>query len=657
MPDRWQSFPVEFRGGLVTNLSPLQQGTQSPGSATILRNFEPSIEGGYRRIEGYDKYSDTYVQPYGEPLVQGSSQTGTSLDIANIYTEPQDGDTFTIAGVSGTYTIATGGVSYNSSTKTATLTLTTSLDSSPADQALLTFGNTDDLVRGINYYSSRAVAVRNQSIFTSTGSGWTRINAPAYGSVKVNGGAQTGTSLIVDGLTGTPQTGDTFTVAGIEKVYTVSSVGTITSGGGTLTISPALASSPADNADITFLSSEWLGGTKTRFAHYNFSGTEKLVLVNGSNTPATFDGTDYLPIQDIPADIDGAEHVVEFKSHLFFAKGTTLSFSAPFSDTDFSAASGAGVIEFDNEITDILAFREQLIIFTKRTIFLLAGSTIADFQVQPITKDIGAIQADTVQEVGGDLMFLAADGFRLLSGTERNNDFGLGVVSKVIQSEVLNFIEKSTSFASVVIRGKSQYRILGYNQNFTDSAALGIMGVQFAPQGGAQMAWAETRGINAYVAYSEYVQDEELILFANDDGYVYRMESGNSFDGSDIPSTFTTPYLSITDPTTRKNLYKMKLFFDPEGSFSTTLTTRFDFDQLNVVQPNAVDISNVTATGAYYGAALYGGGTYAENLKYIVDQQLVGSGFVVSFNFESISQDPSFALDAMILEYGQYGRR
>ena len=54
--DKWQTYPVEFRGGLVTNLSPLQQGINAPGSARILRNFEPSVEGGYRRIEGYDKY-------------------------------------------------------------------------------------------------------------------------------------------------------------------------------------------------------------------------------------------------------------------------------------------------------------------------------------------------------------------------------------------------------------------------------------------------------------------------------------------------------------------------------------------------------------------------------------------------------------------------
>ena len=56
MPDRWQTHAFEFKGGLITNLSPFQQGIQAPGSARILRNFEPSVFGGYRRIEGFEKF-------------------------------------------------------------------------------------------------------------------------------------------------------------------------------------------------------------------------------------------------------------------------------------------------------------------------------------------------------------------------------------------------------------------------------------------------------------------------------------------------------------------------------------------------------------------------------------------------------------------------
>ena len=95
MADAWQTYAFEFKGGLVSNLSPLQQGTQLPGSARLLKNFEPSTEGGYRRIQGFAKYVPAFVPAYGEPKVQGSGQTGTSLTLANIYTSPVVGDSFT----------------------------------------------------------------------------------------------------------------------------------------------------------------------------------------------------------------------------------------------------------------------------------------------------------------------------------------------------------------------------------------------------------------------------------------------------------------------------------------------------------------------------------------------------------------------------------
>ena len=68
MPTNRQTYPIKFSGGLITNMSPLQQGMEMPGSARILRNFEPSIEGGYKRILGYDKYDLDVIPPYGIPV-------------------------------------------------------------------------------------------------------------------------------------------------------------------------------------------------------------------------------------------------------------------------------------------------------------------------------------------------------------------------------------------------------------------------------------------------------------------------------------------------------------------------------------------------------------------------------------------------------------
>jgi hypothetical protein len=410
MPDRWSTYAFDFRGGLISDLSPLQQGIKLPGSARVLRNFEPSIEGGYTRIAGYEKYDSAFVPAYGEPKVHGGSQTGTTLIIGNLFQEPVAGSTLTIAGVTGTYTIASGGVSYSATNKRATLTLTTSLASSPADKAAVTFTSQTGLITGLATWNSNVVVVRNNSVYKGTGSGWTRINVPSYGTVLVNGGSQTGGSLIVDGLTGIPQAGDTFTVAGIDLIYTVLATATVTSGGATLSISPNLASSPADNAAVTWLTANRTATTKNRFAKYRIGTTEKIAGVDGTNYPFIYDGTTYTQLNSAPSDVLGAEHVVFFKNQMFFAKGDILTFTSPYTDSDFNSANGSGVISVGSRITGIVSFRDQLIIFAEEKIDRLTGNTIADFVLQPITRNMGCVDTDTIQEVGGDLMFLGPDG-------------------------------------------------------------------------------------------------------------------------------------------------------------------------------------------------------------------------------------------------------
>jgi len=659
MVDRWQTYPVEFRGGLITNLSPLQQGVNAPGSARILRNFEPSIEGGYRRIEGYDKYDSNLIPPYGAPVVHGSSQTGTTLVIGNIHTTPEDGDTLTISGVTGTYTIASAGVTFDGTNNRATLTLTTSLDSSPANAASVTFTSTTSnyLALGVASWEDQAIVAKNDDVFSTTGSGYTHINVPNYGTVLVDGGSQTGTSLIVDGLTSAPQAGDVFKIAGVDLVYTVTADATVTSGSATLTIDPALDSSPADDAALTFLSTSREGAVKTRFAKYNLTGTEKVAIVDGTNAPALYDGSTFTVLNSAPTDVIGATHVVEFKKALFFGKGTTLTFTSPYADDSFSVANGSGTIDVGGVITGLFVFRQQLIIFTERHIQQLLGNTVADFNLQPITEDIGCIEGDTIQEIGGDIIFLGPDGLRLLSATERIGDFGLAAISKPIQKNMTNFIAANTSYTSTIIREKSQYRLLGYNNNIKQENAQGIIATQFAEQGGSGTGFAETRGIRAYVADSNYNATTEVVFFANDDGYLYQMESGNSFDGSNIQTTFATPHLPIQDPRVRKTFYKLFLYTDPQGSVNFDVSLKLDFDGQNVIQPTPISFANTTGVVGFYGTGTYGTISYGSKLQKLFEGQVIGSGFAVSFQFSSDNSDPPFSLDALTVEYGINDRR
>ena len=614
MPTTWKTYPLEFKGGLISNLSPLQHGMQLPNTARVLSNFEPSVQGGFRRIEGFQKFDDNQVPPYGEPKVSTTvSSGGSSIVLANMFSSPSVGDTFTVAGNAQVYTIPSVDTTDLTANKRVTVGFTPNLVANATDQVAVTFVTGSGDMEGVASFEDTAVVARGGNLFRSAGSAsnWTRINVPAYGTVLVNGGSQTGSTLAIDGLTAAPQAGDTFTVAGIAKVYTVTADATVSSGGSTININPALASSPSDDAAVTFLSSDRSLMSKHRFASFNFNGTETLVGVDEVNKPFTFDGSTFTSIDNAPSDVVGATHVANFKNHIMFAKGSNIVYTALFTADDFTAASGAGTINVGDVITGIVVFREQLIIFSERRIQRLVGSSEADFQLQPITMDIGCVAPDTIQEIGGDILFLGPDGIRSLSATDKIGDFGLAVTSKQIQDEVTNFVNRNTSFASIVIREKSQYRILGFNRSITTTSAQGLMATQL--QEG--LAWGELRGIRAFVADSNYNGTSELIVFAHTDGYVYRMEDGNSFDGANIISTFATPFFPITDPRVRKSFYKMFLFTDPQGSFNSNFSLKYDFSDPSVIQPATKTLSNtaVASVQALYGNVQFAHGGLVNN--------------------------------------------
>jgi len=509
MPDRWTTNAFELKGGLITNLSPLQHGIQLPGSARILRNFEPSQSGGYTRIEGFEKY-DTNAVPSGVGPI-----------------------------------------------------------------------------RGIIRYNDRVYAAQNDRLYESAGSGWTQItNNATYGSAGVN-----------------------------------------------LNV----------------------GSAKVRFVKYNFDGTENFMLVDGTSKPFTFDGTTFKELTGLSSDAQGASHAVNFKNHIFLANGENLLFSAPYDDEDFTSASGGGIINIADTVTGLIVFREQLIVFSQSKINRVVGSSVADFTLQPVSQDLGCIEADTIQEIGGDIIFLGPDGLRLFSATDRVGDFNLAVISKPIQSETLDLISSGSSFNSCVIREKSQYRIFAYRSATTSGNSKALLATQLQDS----LAWSDIRGIKVYSSFSEYDGGVEYIYFGEDDGYVYQMEQGNTFDGTNITATFATPFVPLQDPNLRKTLYKATTYIDANGAFDIQLSIKYDFDQLGSVQPLPISLNSTSGATVTYGSGVFGTSTFGQKQRAIYQVPVTGSGFTVSLLYETLGQttDSTFTIDAATVQYALYGRR
>jgi len=60
MPDRIENLKIICSGGLNSNENHLDLSDNNPGAATKLINYEPSLYGGYRRINGFKPYHSQY---------------------------------------------------------------------------------------------------------------------------------------------------------------------------------------------------------------------------------------------------------------------------------------------------------------------------------------------------------------------------------------------------------------------------------------------------------------------------------------------------------------------------------------------------------------------------------------------------------------------
>ena len=126
-------------------------------------------------------------------------------------------------------------------------------------------------------------------------------------------------------------------------------------------------------------------------------------------------------------------------------------------DIDDFSSTGSGTVKLDDKVIGIRSFREDLIIFCQNSLYKLSNiNNSSTIIVTPITKNVGCLDNHSIQEVGGDLVFLSPDGVRTVAGTVRIGDVELSSVSRQIQPIINNIttallIKKSMSPKSLLI--------------------------------------------------------------------------------------------------------------------------------------------------------------------------------------------------------------
>ena len=585
MPDSSQVQPAVFNceGGLVLNRSSF---LMQPGEALVLENFEPDVEGGYRRMNGYRRFVN-HVVPHTSSI--------------------------------------------------------------------------NEKVIGVAKFGDKVLACRGEKIFSAAS---TELAVAISASTSMSGsGVIKADSVAGFATSGTLQIElELFTYTGVDAVSFPNEFTGVTRA--------TESTTAASHAIRLTVSSPWTeidtgrtNASKYRFERFNYDGNEKIAFVDGVNAPVVFNLA--LSATDVSASaVAGSKFLASYKSHMFYAgKSTTpelLSFSEGFNEDGFSTGVSlpAGTIRVDDTITGIKVFRDSLFIFCENRIFKLAGNTAADFAIVPVTRNIGCINGDTIQEFGGDLVFLGPDGLRTVAATAKIGDTELGTISRNVQSIFDKNIKDSLLFESVVIPDKTQYRIFFTKGDEADSITRGVTCVMKQDN----FEFSEIRGIKP-ACTDTFVQAGDVIVLHGDfAGHVHRQEKGNTFDGIPVLGKYRSSDLAFGDTGIRKHMQRVIINYKPESALDAELVLRYDNENADSTRPEPYSLDS-NQVAAQFGLAVFSTADGAVRFVFggpsqpLIRQPVEGSGFSVVLRINDGGESAPYSLKGFQLEYTLGARR
>lgn len=483
------------------------------------------------------------------------------------------------------------------------------------------------------------------AIYKATTSGWTAVTLLREVSFTAGTGLPTeNDTLTQGGVTSTIRrvihetgswTGGTAT--GRIVINTPSggsfAAGAATAPGSTLTLSGA------DSA-ITIPA-----GGRYQFESHNFfgqSGTRRLYGANGVGRACEFDGTVYLTLNH-----NDANHHPKLigvnKEHLMLGVESSLVHSGPGVPYQINAAAGGGEIALGDTITNFLpqAGSEQGSAFgitTRSNAHMLYGSSALNWNRVGLNMGVMGV-AYTASRLN-QTYWLDDDGVTNLRASQ---DFG-NFNSAMITNNITTYIKAKQSLAvgSAVNRDRSQYRVY-----FSDGTALYATIVN-----GRVLGLMPQQLAHPFHCLWDGVSTNTRIFAGGTDGYVYQLDSGTSFDGSDIDAYLVFNWNATRSPRTLKRYRKASIELQGGTYAAIQFGYNLSYGKPGVPQATSREYA-ITSTGVPFWDSFTWDAFYWDGAALSPQEtEMRGSGENVQLVIRSgTNYIPKYTLNSIILHY------
>lgn len=612
---------VKFGGGLDLVTPAL---TINPGAALSAHNYEPGVTGGYRRIDGIERFSGqpspsdaTYsycsVSLSGAVAVNDtitgatSGATGvvvvvgtTDLAITKVTGTFTASENFTVLGVvKGAMTAlpVVGGYSTGLANATA---LAAAADEYRADIAAPTGSGAirgGFLLNGVSYCFRDNAGATACVLYKQTTAGWSAITL--YKTISFNTGTS---SAIADGATITQAvSGATATVkrqviesgsiagnnatgrlilSGVTGTFDATNV--IQVGGVTKCTATSLVT------DITISP-----GGRYEVSVYNFTGFANTIRAygcDGVNKAFEFDGDVYIPIAT-GMTTDTPVHVQTHKKMLFLTFRGSVQSSAIGNPFSWSAVVGATEIGMGETISGMLPQPgEVLAIATRNSTSQLLGSSVSDFNLQSLAPEVGAIPY-TMQNLGVGY-WLDDRGVIQITRTQAFGNFDNATVSRKVQP-VIDAI-RTVVTCSAVYKSRNQYRLYG-------SDGSGVIMTIAEGRYGPEFHFSTFQyPVNISCAWTgEDANGKDVVFLGGSNGMVYQADKGTSFDGEAIEAYLRLPFNHSKSPNTIKSYRRAQIEMTAEAYCAIRFHPEFSYSDPDVAS-HLLSTSVVQGAGGYF---------------------------------------------------------
>lgn len=378
---------------------------------------------------------------------------------------------------------------------------------------------------------------------------------------------------------------------------------------------------------------------------YGASGTRRIYGVSGVTRGFEFDGAVYVPIRTGMA-FDTPMRVAVYRNHLFFAfPGGSVQHSAPSEPISWEPVLGAAEIMFGSEVADFISNIESLLILCEHGIFVLSGYDITDWQKGTITEEAGAIPF-TGQRIGPGL-YLDNRGLRSVTATQSYGNFSMGTITETVKKTMRR--KQAGGIlpgASMIVRSKSHYRMF-----YDDGTGLSFYLGRKRPE---PMYFDLGKPVRC-ISSTEGDDGMEHIYFGSDDGYVYQLDKGTSFDGEPIEAFIQFAYSHCGSPNLLKRVFKVGLEVTANGGSPIGVAVEFDYSQNEQISASQ---STVTAqgSGGLWGVANWAEFFWSSPVENVLETEVEGQGRNVSIiAYSNSARIPQYVLRGATVYYGERG--